>query len=50
MLNITQNVKFNLNDVIKNKFKLALFSQQILDGYMIYKQTLDFIKKIKSKI
>ena len=48
MLNITQNVKFNLKDVIKNKFKLALFSQQILDGYIdSTKQTLDFIKRNK---
>jgi len=46
MLNITQNVKFNLKDVIKNKFKIALFSQQILDGYIdATKQTLDLIKK-----
>ena len=48
MLNITQNVKFNLKDVIKNKFKLALFSQQILDGYIdATKQTLDLIKENK---
>ena len=48
MLNITQNVKFNLKDVSKNKFKLALFSQQILDGYIdSTKQTLDLIKKNK---
>ena len=48
MLNITQNVRFNLKDVSKNKFKLALFSQQILDGYIdSTKQTLDLIKKNK---
>ena len=48
MLNITQNVKFTLNDVSKNKFKFALFSQQILNGYMdSTKQTLDLIKKNK---
>ena len=35
-----QNVKFNLKDVIKNKFKLALFSQQILDGYMTLQSKL----------
>ena len=46
MLNITQNVKFTLNDVSKNKFKFALFSQQILNGYIdSTKQTLDLIKK-----
>ena len=46
MLNITQNVKFTLKDVSKNKFKFALFSQQILNGYIdSTKQTLDLIKK-----
>jgi len=46
MLNITQNVKFTLNDVSKNNFKFALFSQQILNGYIdSTKQTLDLIKK-----
>ena len=46
MLNITQNVKFTLNDVSKNKFKFALFSQQILNGYIdSTNQTLDLIKK-----
>ena len=48
MLNITQNVKFTLSDVSKNKFKFALFSQQILNGYIdSAKQTLDLIKKNK---
>ena len=45
--------KLNLNPRtffwgFKNKFKLALFSQQILDGYIdSTKQTLDLIKKNK---
>ena len=48
MLNITQNVRFNLRDVSKNNFKLALFSQQILDGYIdSTKQTLELIRKNK---
>lgn len=48
MLNITQNVKFKLKDVKKNKFKFALFSQQILNGYIdTTKKTLDLIKKNK---
>ena len=48
MLNITQNVKFKLTDVSNNKFKFALFSQQILNGYIdSTKQTLDLIKKNK---
>ena len=48
MLNITQNVRFKLTDVSNNKFKFALFSQQILNGYIdSTKQTLDLIKKNK---
>ncbi len=48
MLNITQNVRFKLKDVSKNRFKFALFSQQILNGYIdSTKKTLDLIKKNK---
>ncbi|MBL6758117.1 MAG: isocitrate lyase/PEP mutase family protein [Pelagibacteraceae bacterium] len=48
MLNITQNVKFSIKDVSKNKFKFALFSQQILNGYIdSTKKTLELIKKNK---
>ena len=48
MLNITQNVKFSIKDVSKNKFKFALFSQQILNGYIdSTKKILELIKKNK---
>ena len=48
MINITENIKFNLNDVSKNKFKFALYSQQILNGYIdSTNKTLELIKKKK---
>ena len=48
MLNITQNIKFSIKDVSKNKFKFALFSQQILNGYIdSTKKILELIKKNK---
>lgn len=48
MLNITPKIKFKINEVKKNKFKFALFSQQILNAYIdSANSTLDLIKKNK---
>ena len=48
MLNITQNISFNMGDVKKSGFKFALFSQQILNAYIdSTNSTLDLIKNNK---
>ena len=48
MLNITQNISFNMRDVKKSGFKFALFSQQILNAYIDSTNgTLDLIKNNK---
>ena len=49
IINITQNIKFNVSEIKKGRFKFVLYSQQILNSYVdSTNQTLNLIKRNKN--
>ena len=49
IINITQDIKFNLSDIKKSDFKFILYSQQLLNSYIdTVNATLKLIKNNKN--
>ena len=49
IINITQDIKFNISDINKNDFKFILYSQQLLNSYIdTVNETLKLIKNNKN--